>query len=202
MVPRQLLATAGIALLVIFATTVAGAQSAEKPAQSESNARFVQIENLDGFTGFFNLGQGTVRILALTSPSGDGCAQMLAEIERIMRETPVNRLRAYVVFAPANDADDRRTALAAASKYVESRVAYFWDPNQSVARAFQPIAGSHDPSQGGCLLYDTGSIVRKTPDEPALWLDADGSGFDGKTLDSRVHELLDRFQEKQRAGGE
>lgn len=205
MARRRLLAAAGAIVLLAYVPATAWAQPAQTPSQAPHNTRFVEIQNILGFSGFFNLGQGTVRMLVLLPPSCKDCVEMFHEVRRIMDETTTKRLRAFIVFMPTSEADTRSLALTIPGDFVEYRVSYFWDPNFAVAKELGKIAGPHDPTHGACLLFDTGSVVKDKPDEPTLWLSPHGGedpAFDAGLLNERVHELLTRFQEKQRNQGD
>jgi hypothetical protein len=187
---RSLIAATMIALCALPAQTGA--------ADKAPKARFVEIENIASFSGFFNLGQGTVRILAILSPSSESSLSAYQEIQRIMEETSNNRLRAFIVYVPVSDQDSRARALDLAAQFPDRRVAHVWDPQKAIAAA---LPGPSEPASENplaCYLFDTNAAVKDGFSQPALSspIAADGTSFDATALETEARDLLARFAAK------
>lgn len=172
----------------------------QKPVEIQN--RFVKIDNALGFNGFFNIGQGAVRIVALMSPTCPRCVAGFEELSRIMKEIPSRRLRPYVVFMPVLEGDTPVAALELGAKMLDRRASYFWDPNVSVRDEFQALTGKDVGDLHVCFLFDTDAVIRDKPDQPVWWMEhaADGSAFNSPALEANVRELLDRLEENLHKG--
>jgi len=184
-----------LALGVLLAFAASAVAQPPRP-----QTRFVSIENIQGFSGFFNVGQGTVRIVSILSPSGPDCAARLDAIRSLLESIPSKRVRVYVVFIPQGEEDSQRSALIRGADLTDSRVACFWDPSGVVRTALAPVL---DPTAGKtpCLVFDTDAVLRDRPDAPTLWMSsASGKGdhaFDAATLRAAVIERLDAFEKRE-----
>lgn len=196
---NRLRATAAV---VVAAVLFCAAQATAQPASPEEKPidvrnRFAKIDNALGFNGFFNIGQGAVRIVALLSPTCPRCVAGFEELRRIMQAIPSRRLRPYVVFMPVLEGDTPQAALELGAKMLDRRASYFWDPNMSVREEFQGLTGKDAANEHVCFLFDTDAVIRDKPDQPVWWMEhaADGSAFDGPALEAKVRELLDRLEQ-------
>jgi hypothetical protein len=194
----------GAAVVVVCTLCAADAISKQSPPRSERSARFVELPDVNGFLGFYNLGQGTVRILALVSPTCPQCRAAFDEIQRIMETISTNRLRAYIVFQPVRDQDRMLRAFRLAVELNQPRVTHFWDPTLSVSARLKPIARSDDLTESRCYVFPTNAMVTDAPDEPTLVMDPHAStgptAFDGEVLEATVRDLLARFEAEHRRG--
>ncbi len=196
-------ASALAVFMAIVVTAVSVSSQPRRPGGSAGNARFVEIENIEGFSGFFNLSQGTVRIVSLMSASCPECRSGFNEIKRIMDTTPTRRLRTYIVFMPVDEHDTRSIAMTLLANLNDRRASYFWDPMFAVGSVFNSITGSDEPVRDTHFLFDTDAVIRETPTTPILWMHqhkhGDNPVMNGDVLEKRVHELLSRIENKQRA---
>lgn len=187
-------------ILALSCVALLGAGVGESSAQEQRSARFVSIANIEGFSGFFNVGQGTVRIVAIvpaTSTDGEAC---LAGLRRIFEGNPSRRLRAYVVFIPLSDTDTQRDALMRGAHLSDGRIACFWDPNRVVFNALRPVLGSK-AAPTSIMVFDTDAVLRDTIKAPTLSMSAttsdDEGGFDADALEAAIAERLDAFEKRQ-----
>lgn len=191
-----------VTALLALTAPPSSAQAAPADSLSGGTARFVQIDNVEGFSGFFNIARGTVRIVALLSPTCPECVASYGEIVKIMQSTPNRRLRSYVVFMPVRPSDTRAIALSVLAQYQDRRVSYFWDPNFAVGEMLKPVVGSDTRVEDGCFVFDTSASIRASADEPSLWMrqhaHGDAPAFDAAAVEKRVRELLARLVERQR----
>ena len=185
---------ASVLAAVLALCTSAVAQAPRSPA------RFVSIENIQGFSGFFNVGQGTVRIVSILSPSTPECVARIDAIRSLLESVPSKRVRVYIVFTPQGEEDSQRIALIRGADLTDRRVACFWDPNGAVAAALAPVL---DAAAGKtpCLLFDTDAVLRDPPDAPTMWMSSAAAkgdhAFDAAALHAAVMERLDAFEKRE-----
>ena len=147
----------------IFVLALA-APATGSPAGPEGGAAVLEVDSLAGVTGFFNLGQGAVRIVALVSPTSPECVAGLDSIGALLSRFPSRRLRTYVVFMPMLDSDTRISALVRVGELTDRRVVFFWNQNRSVGDAFGPLISFDGPrgtrTSSTTLTQPSGSIIR------------------------------------------
>lgn len=188
---RSIIAAALILVSVWSAPPATRAQSGDTEETGNAvKARFVEIQNIAGFSGFFNLGQGTVRIVAILSPTAETSLDAYMEIQRIMEDTPNKRLRAFIVYVPLGDQDSRERAIDLAAQFPDRRVAHIWDPQMAVGQALDPVGGLSLPLGTACYLFDTNAVVKDEPTPPAFSAAIREDTFDGAALEAVARDLL------------
>jgi hypothetical protein len=170
------------------------ARAQEAPAKGgPEQARMLELTNLLGFSGLFNLGRGTVRAVVLASPTCPGCAEAASGVLATLGEIESKRLRAYIVYAPALPGDTRLSALLSATKLPQDRRAVlFWDPDRVCASAWEPYLKADSTAVGATLLYDADAKLALAPPDP-LWMQrhacVEGPSFHARAFaeSTRVH---------------
>jgi hypothetical protein len=186
--------------LALFAP--ARAQSPPPSASSWPDSTPSTVVRMDSFTtlvSFFNLASGTVRIVAVLSPSSPATVEVLEAIMGALRANPSRRLRAYVVMSSVSSADTDIRALSHTVPYRERRLTYLWDPNALAASAFRSVSGpGADPATGLCMLYDTDARFLTAPAPPKVWMCADprlhGPPLDAVRLAKEANTLVRRVE--------
>jgi len=168
------------------------AQTPEPQAAPES-VRMLELNNLLGFSGLFNLGRGTVRALVILSPTCPRCAEMASGVLATMGEIQSKRLRAYIVFTPMLAEDTRLNALVRGTQLpTDRRAALFWDPEGVCAAAWAAYLDADSGAAGAALLYDADAKLGLAPPDP-LWMQrhrcVTGAAFNREAFaeSARVH---------------
>jgi len=163
------------------------------PRGEPEQARMLELTNLLGFSGLFNLGRGTVRAVVLASPTCPRCAEAVGGVLATLGEIESKRLRAYIVYAPALPGDTRLSALLSGTKLsADRRAALFWDPGRVCASAWKPYLEADSTAAGATLLYDPDAKLGLAPPDP-LWMQrhacVEGPSFHARAFaeSTRVH---------------
>ena len=172
-------------------------------AAAGSDTRVLEVDSLGGVAGFFNLGQGAVRIVALVSPTSPECATALDSIAALFSRNASRRLRAYVIFMPMLEADAKLAVLERVAELPDRRIVFFWNENRAVGDAFGAATGFDGTAWNAYALYDTDATFgRRHPGVPDLWMhppeQIGGAQIESGQLSQRAGELLDAFEKKRR----
>lgn len=118
--------------------------------------------------------------------------------ESVLSAIDDERLAVYVVWMPVLGADTRAAALEARATVGDSRASHFWDPDQSVGRAF---GRSLDLPRGGELAWDAYLVFGPDAEwgaalpDPTVWNHQLGFGplhlGDGSALRAAIEALTD-----------
>jgi hypothetical protein len=148
----------------------ARAQTAATPPARE-NVRMLEVPNLLGFSGLFNLGRGTVRAVVIASPTCPRCAEAVRAVFGTLGEIPSKRLRAYVIFIPTLPEDTRLAAMVrGAEAPADRRAALFWDPEGVCAGAWaRYLRADSSAAAGAVFLYDADAKLGDVGPDP-LWM--------------------------------
>jgi hypothetical protein len=163
-----------VALSLALPAALARAQSPPPTGSSDPApppSSWVRMETFSTLAAFLNLASGTVRLVAILSPSSPASAAIMETIGTTLRSNPSRRLRAYVVFSHLSTADSEMRALNHAAGLRDRRLIYLWDANAVTAGVFRSVPGSTtEPATDLCMIYDTDARVADPPPAPVLWM--------------------------------
>lgn len=75
----------------------------------------------------------------------------------------------YVVWSPQLGAEEHDVAKAT-TLIPDARVRHFWDPEETVGKAFAPVVGSGQPAWDTWMLFGPGQRwTTARPPDPAWW---------------------------------
>lgn len=186
---------------VAIAVAVASARAADTPAPQVPGPEGRNVHRIEKFAhvaAFLNLGQGTVRIVAVVPTEFESSLGVIDTLASILRETASKRLRVYVVLRGENDSDSPLHSTVLAGRASDPRLVYFWDPTGDVARAWEP----HDVA---CAwLYDTSAKFADAPPKAELTVVATPAGRDarlaGASLRTTSRAMIHRVETMTQAG--
>lgn len=195
-----------VAALIGSATLVAGDAPAQAPppatgpASPENFNDVARVQSLGTFVSFMNLAAGTVRLVAVVSPSASTCPVLISSIASVLRANPSKRLRAYVVLSHVSPDDSDARSITAARSFRDRRLVYLIDPNAVVATAFKTVCESDPgPATSVCFLYDTDARLALEPPAPSLWMSANpkikGLKLDAAVLGQRANDMVRRVEQ-------
>jgi hypothetical protein len=173
------------------------------PAPADTTGAQTVIPRLANFTSLatiLNLARGTVRILAVVSPTSPGADAGLEAITSILSEIPSKRLRAFVILSSSSEADTRARSLGFAAAHVDRRIVYVWDPEAAVNAALtssEGLAGA--PALDVLLLYDTAATFTTNAPAPVMWIPLGGDPVDAGPLRDRADAMV-RAVEREASG--
>ena len=195
-------------LLILSASHAAGARAQSAATADETSPPQMVVPQLANFMSLatvMNLARGTVRVVAIVSPSSPDAAKGMEVIGDILHDIPSKRFRAYVILTHALAADSPTRALDLAARHPDRRIVYVWDPDGVVATAVAPVIGPTEaPAYNVFLLYDTDAAFTTAPSTPVLWMHLH-PGIDGPPLEEaplrvKVEELVRAVEKKAGAG--
>jgi hypothetical protein len=180
--------------------------AAGAPPKNLPPVNVAEMKNYGLLASFLNLASGTVRIVAIVSPSAPETPAVMETVLATLAANPSRRLRAYVVLGHMGPADTEARALNVAALYREQRLTCIWDPGAIAAGMFREAIGSGtEPASGVCMLYDTDARFAPAPPAPDLWMSdnprIEGAALDGKALGKRAGEMVTRVEARAREAG-
>lgn len=191
---RRMLPSIALATGVALAWMMVPAASA-MPAASPDDGYTVIDTDLTDLRARFNEDRGKVRAVFLASPTCGICLRGVAELQKAMLDQiEADDLVVYVIWS---------SQLGAEQKHVQPgmrligdpRTVHYWDPDQLLGIAYQPVFDISVPIWDYWLLYDREvEWAEETPPTPN-WYEYQGRPF------GRPEELqldADRFAEKTR----
>ena len=134
----------------------------------------------------FNADIGTVRVIALVSPTCGACLRGAADLQAdVFARIGDRRLRGYIVWVPKLDGHESNVP-EATHTVADPRAAHFWDADGYLVHAYDPVLGLGQDAWDVYLLY--GPDARWSTDQPpapGYWMHQ-LSGVNGLTLDARA----------------
>lgn len=118
----------------------------------------------------FNADSGKVRAIFLASPTCGECIHGASELERTwLAKDSSKNIAVFVVWSPQLGAHEKHVASASAL-IPDPRAHHYWDGNELVGKAFQPLLNLSAPAWDTWMLFDRNAIWRgDKPPMPAWW---------------------------------
>ena len=181
---------AAVIAAMVSLSVAADTPATQAPAPEGHNVH--RVEKYAHVAAFLNLGQGTVRIVAVVPTAFESSLGVIDTLASIVQGTASKRLRVYVILRGENDADSPLHAAVLAGRASDPRLVYFWDPTGDVARMWE----SHDTA---CAwLYDTSAKFADVPPKASLTVVAAPAGHDtrlpGVSLRTTSGEMIRRVE--------
>lgn len=187
---------AAIVLSIAFLLAQRGG-SLTQPALaiSPTAAVMTDLNSLEPLKQAFQRDRGTVRLVALLSPVCPMCRSGFADMQKVLKEIPDERLRAYIVWLPMFPGDSRKWAQTRADEFSDKRLSYYWDGEKLSGKEWQKLLGTKREAWDVYLLYGAASQWDKEPATPDFWMHQLGGVTHAPTLDeeafeTKVKELL------------
>jgi hypothetical protein len=143
----------------------------------------------------FNADTGTVRVIALVSPTCGACLRGAADLQNGVFHTIADpTLRGYIVWVPKLDGHETNVP-EATHTVPDPRASHYWDGAGYLIRAYDHTLGLGQDAWDVYLLY--GPDTRwdgPIPPRPQYWMTqlsgADGPALDAKTFADHTRALL------------
>ena len=172
--------------------------AADAPTRDGHNVH--RVEKYAHVAAFLNLGQGTVRIVAVVPTASQSSLGVVDTLASMLEGTASKRLRIYVILRGGDDADSSLHAAVLAGRASDPRIVYFWDPTGAVAQVWD----THDTS---CAwLYDTSAKFADQPPTASLVVVAAPPGkglrLEGGALRAQSRAMVRRVEAKMNQPGD
>jgi hypothetical protein len=185
-----------IALSIVFLLTRGG--GIIRPAQATAptvGAEMTDLNNLEPLKQAFQRDRGTVRLVALLSPVCPMCRSGFADMQKVLKAIPDERLRAHIVWLPMFPGDSRKWAQTRSDEFSDKRLSYYWDGEKLTGNQWQKLLGTKREAWDVYLLYSTGSQWDKEPITPDFWMHQlsgvkHAPHLDEEAFETKVKELL------------
>ena len=86
----------------------------------------------------------------------------------MLKNTPDDRLRAYIVWLPMFPGDSRGWAKTRSDEFSDRRLSYYWDGDKRAGQQWQKVLGTSKEAWDVYLLYGAQSQWDKQPPVPSL----------------------------------
>lgn len=118
----------------------------------------------------FNRDSGKVRAIFLASPTCGECIHGASELESAWLDKDSSRnVAVYVVWSPQLGAQEKHVA-GAMRLVPDPRAHHYWDGNELIGKAFEPVLGLPAPAWDTWMLFDRNATWRGTrAPTPAWW---------------------------------
>ena len=195
---KQKLALIGFGAMVVALLLVQNVGSVTNPVlASAPAATLTELNNLEPLKQAFQADSGKVRLVALLSPVCPACRSGFADMQKVLKAIPDDRLRAYIVWLPMFPGDSKEWAKTRTNEFSDKRLSYYWDGDKHSGNAWQKVLGTRREAWDVYLLYGAGSQWDKDPTAPDFWMHQLGGvttapRLDEATFEAKVRELLNQ----------
>lgn len=188
-------------LLMVSAGAVAvaaaplGAAPLGQEERSSTNAYTRIDDDLTNFQEKFNADRGKVRAVFLASPTCGICLRGVAGLqEKMLQNIDSKDLVVYVVWSSQLGAEERHVP-PAMRLIPDDRAVHYWDPDQVLGTAYQPVLDVPAPAWDYWLLYERDAEWKAGAVPAPSWWE-----YQGRPAGRRVELQLDpeRFAGKAR----
>jgi hypothetical protein len=134
----------------------------------------------------FNTDAGTVRVLALVSPTCGACLRGAADLQHdVFAAIGDAKLRGYIVWVPKLHGHEFNVD-EATHTVADTRATHYWDADGYLVHAYDTILGLHQDAWDVYLLYRPDARWDgPNPPAPTYWMTQLG-GAPGPALDART----------------
>jgi hypothetical protein len=195
---RIIISGAALVLSIACLLTQRGG-SLTQPVQAISltAAEVTDLSNLEPLKQAFQRDRGTVRLVALLSPVCPMCRSGFADMQKVLKAIPDERLRAHIVWLPMFPGDSRKWAQTRSDEFSDKRLSYYWDGEKLTGNQWQKLLGTKREAWDVYLLYGAGSQWDKEPATPDFWMHQlsgvkHAPHLDEEAFETKVKELLNQ----------
>lgn len=119
----------------------------------------------------FNHSYGTVRVIAVLSPTCPECLRGHGRVKYLFRKFDTKKLRGFVVWLPMRRADNARSAEKQSEKWKSLRVLEGWDGNCQIGKVLAKTLQLQDTAWDVYLVYNRGVRWKgNKPPIPTFWM--------------------------------
>ena len=197
--PKTLMtAMVGIAMLTTMARPVPASQDNEEPTVLGRGGELVLLTDFASLLEVFEQDKGSVRLVALLSPSCGYCIKGYRYMRKILDEISDERLKMYIVWEPMLSGDSRNLAAKMARKVDDPRMVYqAWDEEKVTGKAWAEVMSIGQVAWDVYLLYEADAEWRDgRPSQPGYWQHQGAGGRDNwldyDNLKANIEQMLAR----------
>lgn len=184
---KQLVISFAVIILSITFSLAPDGSNARTVRAIES-ATVTDLNNLEPLKQAFQRERGTVRLVALLSPVCPMCRSGFADMQKVLKAIPDERLRAHIVWLPMFFGDSRKWAQTRSDEFSDKRVTYYWDGEKLTGKEWQKLLGTKREAWDVYLLYGASSQWDKELTKPDFWMHQLGGVTHAPQLDQEAFE--------------
>ncbi len=187
----------GLTLTVAVAIAWLVAPTAQASPHPPSNDSYTIIDtDLTDLRDRFNADRGKVRAVFLASPTCGICLRGVADLQKAMLDQiDAEDLVVYVVWSSQLGAEERHVE-PGMRLIGDVRTVHYWDPDQLIGIAYQPVFDISVPIWDYWLLYDRTAEWGATAPPKPNWYEYQGRPF-GRPAELQLdaHRFADKTRE-------
>lgn len=135
-----------------------------------NDTRLADLSDLTPVRERFAADAGMVRLVALLSPTSASSRQGLLEVQGIMDSIRDERVKAYIIWMPVVESDDRAAAASRTAECADARFAFFWDPKLVAAQQWQDVLDLGSMGWNLYLFHAGDATWEAAPPTPGFWM--------------------------------
>lgn len=131
------------------------------------------LRDVSALRDWFQRQSGSVRLIALLSPSCTSCLEGFAAVQQVLKDVSSPKIAAAVVWMSIRPGEKRTSAVSLSSEFIDGRIAYFWDPYRAAGETWQSVLKLNGVAWDVYLVYGPGAIWNEPdldPAPPAYWM--------------------------------
>ena len=181
--------------VALFAFAVMATVAVSARPDSGGTAPMQDLSSTEQLKGRFQQDSYKVRLIALLSPVCPACRSGFTDVQKILKEVPDNRLRAYIIWLPMFPGDSRSWAQTRSDEFQDDRLSYYWDGSKLTGEEWAKALDLHTTAWDVYFLYGSEVEWNGRAPAPSFWMHQLGGitkapRLDKDELQRRVKELL------------
>lgn len=158
----------------------------------------LDLNDVSPLRDWFQSHGGSVRMIALLSPSCTSCLQGFLAVQKTLSGVGDPRLQAAVVWIAVMPGDQRASAVSLSTQFTDGRLTYFWDPYRAAGETWQAPLKLKGAAWDLYLLYGPSATWNEPdldPGPPNFWMHQlkevpQAPVLDQKQLEQKIRTLL------------
>jgi len=110
-------------------------------------------------------------------------------MQKVLKNISDDRLRAYIIWLPILESDDRTAAEKRSGEFADKRLTYFWDDDRLTGKVWQRVLDIGGIAWDVYFLYGADAQWEKEPTVPDFWMHQLGSVRNAPRLNASEFEL-------------
>jgi hypothetical protein len=117
------------------------------------------------------------------------CLRGFSEMQFVLKDIPDERIKAYFVWLPVIQTDNREAAVQRSNEFVDPRLTHYWDAEQFTGKAWNPILNTGQLAWDVYLIYAPSVQWEKEPPAPSFWMHQLGGVEHAPRLNQEMFEV-------------
>lgn len=181
--------------IALFAFAVMATVAVSARPEGGGTSAMQDLSNAQQLKGRFQQDSHKVKLIALLSPVCPACRSGFTDVQKILKEIPDNRLRAYIIWLPMFPGDSRSWAQTRSDEFQDDRLSYYWDGSKLTGEEWATTLDLHTTAWDVYFLYGSEVEWKGGAPTPSFWMHQLGGvtkapRLDKDELQRKVKELV------------